>query len=74
MTPTKKYVWLNGSVQNEPDPDWSEKKALEKGIIPPRARGGQPQVVHSSDRKGVDLDEIRKNSLGSLAWDRSGIE
>lgn len=68
----KKYLWLDGTTHSEPDPNWTEQEAIKRGLVP--ARGAEKSSVVASQRNPNFVHEVMLNSMGSLAWDRSGLE
>jgi hypothetical protein len=50
VDPTKKkYVWMDRSIHDTPDPNWNQAEAVRLGIIPaPSSVGGSGLVTSTS--------------------------
>lgn len=69
----KKFLWMDGIVRAEPDPNWNEDEAVKRGLIP--ARVNKSSLASSVSPRNPNLiHDVMLNSMGSLAWDRSGLE
>lgn len=44
----KKYIWMDGTEHEVPDPDWNQKEAERLGLIPNQNSGPLP-IVGGSD-------------------------
>lgn len=61
----KKYLWLNNTVHEYPDPEWTEDKAVELGLIPARESISRVESTKRPDPR----QEAILTSLGSLAFE-----
>ena len=64
----RKYLWLDGTTHNEPDPDWTQEKAKERGIIP------TPSSAFDYHRNRTNLsvsDEVLLANAEMVNWTRS---
>lgn len=69
----KKYLWLDGTIHETLDPDWTEEKAVKQGLIPARDNKFSSVSVFSEQNSSL-IHQVMMNSLGSFAWDRPGLE
>lgn len=66
----KKYLWMDGTTRDKPDPNWDQKKAEELGLI---KKAGPSNILRSQGRDvPVYQAEAILNSMGSIRWDQSG--
>jgi len=65
-----KYLWLNGTTHERPDPNWTEEEAFLRKLIPARVSNFPPRLAVSTQNPHHD---VIMNSLGSIAWDRTGF-
>ena len=64
----KKFLWLNGSTHETQDPNWNQHEAQRRGLIPVSKNPAPVRVANTNL-----IQEVHINSLGSFAWDRSGL-
>ncbi|MFA5025334.1 MAG: hypothetical protein WC503_02420 [Candidatus Shapirobacteria bacterium] len=70
---SKKYVWLDGTTHETPDPDWTEEEAVKRGLIPSRRSDKLPVSVSLTPNPNL-VYQVILNSMGSLRWDQPGLE
>lgn len=64
-----KYLWLNNTVHETPDPEWTMEKALKLQLIPAENK----RRSSSSAAMSPIISKETMVSLGSLAFEEGGF-
>jgi hypothetical protein len=65
----KKFLQMDGTVGDQPDPCWDNEKAMKLGIVP-RPTESPLRIFHASVPR---RSEEQLNSLGSLRFENEGF-
>jgi len=69
QTSRKKFLWMDGSVHTEPDPNWNQEKAINLGLV---KRNTTSKVDLPTQRRAhIMFQPEIQVSLGSLAFEDS---
>jgi len=72
MSNLSNYVWLDGTVQNKPDPNWNQAEAIQRGLLHERV---SPESIICCGRSYLNNFNEAKGFLNmSNGFDIPGLE